>query len=313
MLKMDASRELAERIEQAGHVALILQERPDADAAGSACAMYAHLLRLQKKLTFYCASERIDERLECLPWLEKRTNRWNGSADLAVAFGCENAARLGIAPSCRLANIDHHGGNEMYGDLPLVDTKAAATSIMLYEWFLAGQVKINPKMATALYAGLAEAVQGFMGCGTDASVFETAAALIRLGAEIDPVHRSLFLRHPLSALRLKGRMLTALELHGDGRIAVLKATRQMVSSSGADADDCRLAMHDALSLPTVKAVLLLLETTDGVEGLLRSDGGVDVRAVAAQFGGEGAGFVAAGKSMEACQAQVITLLKKELE
>ena len=114
------------RIEAADHIALIAHIRPDADTMGSACSMYAHLLRLQKKTTLFCASAAIDRRLACIPWSEKTTTRWDDGADLAIAFDCGSPDRLGLTPRCTIINIDHHTGNGGFGDLQLVDTDAVS-------------------------------------------------------------------------------------------------------------------------------------------------------------------------------------------
>jgi len=305
------------QIDAAEHIALIAHIHPDADSLGSACAMYAHLLRLQKKVSLFCASETTDRRLAFLPWSEKLTSRWDDKAELAIAFDCGSFERLGVVPACPLVNIDHHTGNSRFGDVVMVDTDAVSTTAILMRWFNDEGIKINAKMATALYAGLAEDTLGFMSRRSGASVYEMAAELARYGADIDTANRALFLERPLSALRLKSLIFGQMQLFSDARIAVAKVTREMMAQSGADPQACESALHELLGLPTARVAMLLRERSDGsVKVSLRTDDGIDVGAIAAAFGGGGhhfaSGFVREEASMEEVAEEVLSMIEKEL-
>jgi len=306
------------RIEAAEHIALIAHVNPDADSLGSACCFYAHLLRLQKKVTLFCASEMIDARLGCIPWSEKVTSRWNDSADLAIAFDCGSYDRMGVAPACTLVNIDHHTGNDGFGDLRLLDKSAISTTAILMQWFRKKGIRINAKMATALYAGIAEDTVGFMSKRTDGEVFAMAAELAQAGADITAVNHALFLRKPLASLRLKGMIFAGLELLSDARIAVMRVSRDMMASSGGDAAACENALHEALGLPTIFVAVLLRERRDGsVKVSLRTDNGIDVGVIAESFGGGGhhfaSGFVSRSATMDSLVRDVVEKIEKELK
>ncbi|UFS61932.1 DHH family phosphoesterase [Sulfurimonas sp. HSL-3221] len=309
---------MREAIEAAEHIALIAHVHPDADSLGSACAMYAHLLRLQKRVTLFCASEAIDERLFCLPWADKITSRWDETADLAIAFDCGDSARLGVLPKCTLINVDHHGSNDGFGHIKLIDKEAVSTTAVLLTWFKTEAIKINAKMATALYAGITEDTLGFMSRRTDAAVFEMAAELARAGAEVVSVNHALFLRRPLSALRLKALMLSSLALRSDARIALLQVTRAMMEQSGADDTVCDDVLQEVLGLPTVCVAVMLCEREAGVLKVsLRTDDGIDVGVIAEAFGGGGhhfaSGFTATGTALERLSEKMIDIIEKELE
>ena len=306
------------RIEAAEHIALIAHIHPDADTMGSACSMYAHLLRLHKKITLFCADAAVDRRLACIPWSEKTTVRWDDGADLAIAFDCGSPGRLGVAPRCPLINIDHHTGNDGFGDLQMVDTDAVSTTAILLRWFEEEGIAVNPKMATALYAGIAEDTLAFMSIRTDVDVFEAAAKLAGLGADVNGVNHALFKYRPLSALRLKSLIFGRMELRCDARVAVMKVTREMMERSGAEAQACDSALHEALGLPTAQVAVLLREREDGsVKVSMRTDDGIDVGVIATAFGGGGhhfaSGFIAENATADAVAEKVITTIEKELK
>jgi bifunctional oligoribonuclease and PAP phosphatase NrnA len=279
---------LLNRIENAGHIVLIAHRDPDADSMGSASAMYTHLLRLQKKVTLFCVTERYDRHLDFLPWVDTLKHRFPENADLAIAFDCAAFGRLGAVPECDLINIDHHASNEGYGTQQYIDPTAISTTQVLFDLFKAAAITINPKMATALYAGLIDDSLGFTTVKTDRRAFLMAAELAEAGADIAACNRHLVQTVSLAATRLKGRMLQELELLEEGTVAYLRVDRALLDATGAREVDCEAALNEALYLPTVETAILLRDNRDGsLKGSLRSRGNIDLFAVARRFGGGG--------------------------
>ena len=77
--------EILNRIDKANHIVVISHINPDADSIGSASAVYTHILRLHKKVSWFCASKNISVKLKFLPWSEKIKNSFPASADLAIS------------------------------------------------------------------------------------------------------------------------------------------------------------------------------------------------------------------------------------
>lgn len=303
-----------ERVATARHIVLIAHQNPDADSMGSASAVYSYLLRLQKKITLFCVDEAIDPRLAFLPWVETLKSSVPKDVDLAIAFDCGSASRLGIEVACDLINIDHHASNDGYGVMQIVDAEAISTTQVVYELFRSEGVRINAKMATALYAGLIDDSMGFTAPKTDRRAFEMAAELAGCDADIAACTHHLVQRVSLGATRLKGRMLQELELLREGSVAYLYVSRELLEATGAHAVDCEVPLHEALYLPTVTIAILLRENRDGsLKGSLRSAEGADVSQIAKHFGGGGhrhaAGFEVSGQRPET----VLQTILKHLE
>jgi len=309
---------LFERIEAARHIVLIAHINPDADSLGSASAMYTQMLRLQKKVTFFCATENIDTRLAFLPWFDKIRHQFPSSADLAISFDCGTKGRLGVEAAIPLINIDHHGSNTLYGDLNIVDTGAVSTTQVVYELLFKHGIKPNTKMATALYAGLIDDSISFRSERVSENTFTLAASLVNAGAQTRECAKQLFERHSLAALRLKGLILQELQLFEAGRIAVMKVSREMMLQSGAHPSDCEAPLYESMGLPTVKIALMLRQKQDGsIKGSLRCDHSIDVSKIAESFGGGGhryaAGFEMADIEINAAADAVLRKIQKELE
>ena len=89
----------------------------------------------------------------------------------------------------------------------------------------------------------------------------------------------------------------------------------MMQNYGAKASDCEAALEEALHLPTVKVALLLRENKNlTLKASLRSDGSVDVNAIAKKFGGGGhlqaAGFTLEQNDMQNATNKIIKLIKE---
>ena len=303
-------------IDKAEHIVLIAHINPDADSLGAASAMYTHLLRLEKKVTLFCATIRINPRLAFLPWFDRMRHQFPAKADLAISFDCGSQKRLGVETGCPLINVDHHQSNERYGAINVIDSSAISTTQVLFDAFNAEKITINPKMATALYAGLLDDSHAFLAPKTDARSFMMAEALARAKADTAGCADALFHRHSLAALRLKGMMLERMQLLFDARVVVHLVTAQMMAQSGALQVDCEAALEESMGLPHAELALMLRENRDGtVKGSLRSIGDIDVERIARELGGGGhshaAGFDVKEKALDALYDEVLSIIKEE--
>jgi len=305
-------------ITEAEHIVLIAHVNPDADSLGAASAMYSYLLRLEKKITLFCATEQMNHRLSFLPWFDKIRHQFPSHADLAISFDCGAYKRLGVEMNMPLINVDHHKSNEHYGTINLIDTTAISTTQVLFDAFNRENVKINPKMATALYAGLLDDSHGFLAPKTDARSFEMARALTLLKADIQRCSEALFHQNSLAALRLKGMMFEEMKLLFDAEVVVHLVRREMMERCGAREVDCEAALEESMGLPHVRLALMLRENRDGsVKGSLRADGALDVEKMAARFGGGGhhhaSGFEIKERAIDAVYEEVLAMIKEEIQ
>lgn len=310
--------EIIEAIENAKHVVVIAHVNPDADSLSSASAVYTYMLKLHKKVSFFCASKSIDEKLKFLPWAEKVRNIFPKDADLAISLDCGTHERIGTQVDIDLINIDHHQSNDEYAKYNVVDSNAISTTQVLFDFFKANEIAINQKMATALYAGFLDDSQGFCSIKMDAKSFVMVKELCDLGADIHSCNRYILNYTSLAAYRLKGAMMLSLELHGEGAIALLHVSQQMTQKYGARASDCEAALQEALYLPTVKVALLVRENKDRTyKASIRSNGEVDVSAIAKQYGGGGhlhsAGFKLGEADILETTQEIINLIKETMQ
>lgn len=307
--------EILTAVENAKHIVLIAHVNPDADSFGSVSAMYTQMMRMHKKCSIYCVSPHLNQQLSFLPWFEKTRATFPVQADLAMSFDCGAAERLGVAVPCPLINIDHHISNQNYGDINLVDASGISTTQVLYDWFVKNELGFNPKIATALYAGLLDDSNSFTHIRMNASVFEMARELVEAGADHSACVNHLQQTKSLASLRLKGLMLQEMRLSDEGRFVSLLVSRDLMEQTGARAVDCEAALEEAMYLPTVDVALLLRENRDGtLKGSLRTEK-LDANKMATQFDGGGhahaAGFDGIALSLDECLEKVKTVIQME--
>ncbi|MCK9473314.1 bifunctional oligoribonuclease/PAP phosphatase NrnA [Sulfurimonas sp.] len=310
--------EILEKIEKATHIVLISHVNPDADSLGSASAMYTFLLQKHKKVSWFCKSEQINQKLSFLPWFEKIKSTFPLSGDLAISLDCANEKRLGVQVECDLINIDHHISNTNYGNLNFVQPDFISTTAVLYNFFKASSAKINIKIATALYAGILDDSDAFLSQNVDGTTFATVSELIELGAEHQLCNKKVLKSVSLASLRLKSVMFKNMTLEQDAKVAVFCVSEEEMRATGALGVDCEAPLKESLHLPNVKVALLLRQKKNfTIKGSLRSNFGVDVSKIATRFGGGGhvyrAGFeIDEIISLEEVKIKILDLLEKEL-
>jgi len=309
---------IEQRIEEASHIVVIAHVNPDADSLGAASAIYTYLLQRHKKVSFYCASKHRDQKFVCIPWFEKIRDSFPVSADLAIVLDCASKERLGVDLKCDIINIDHRISNTFYGDLNLVESKALSTTQVLYNWFCKNDVKINAKMATALYAGLLDDSEGFISEDVDGTTFALVSELFALGAESQKCNAFLRRYESLASLRIKGWMLQNIELFNDATIATIIVSRDMIETFGAQNSDLTHALEEALYLPTVKVAFLLRENRDGsIKCSMRSLDPINLSEFAQSYNGGGhqrrAGFILQGDiSLAHAKEEILQKIRKDL-
>jgi phosphoesterase RecJ-like protein len=308
---------MIEVIEAASNIVLVAHEYTDADTLGSACAFYSYLLRLQKKVTLFCVTPNVNHNLSFLPWVEKITNKFPADTDLAISFDCGSFKRLGIDYSGELINFDHHISNERYGTYNCIDTEALSTTQVLYEWFVAKSIKINGKMANALYAGLIDDTHCLSNPSCTHAVFEMAHSLIKAGANHAECVDALFHSRSLASLRLKSEMLRRMKIVHDGRVALFEVDQALFETTGGVLGDCKIVVDEALGLKTVQASLLVAKLKrGGVKISLRSNGTINASKIVHEYGGGGhrirAGARIADGEIEDTVEKLLISIKREL-
>lgn len=282
---------------QSGRRFLLTGHRnPDGDSLGSALGL-ALALRGAGKEARVVMRDPWPSAYDGLPGLEGVTVSeslpadWPGGWDAIVVLECPEKERPGFENllAGRVVNVDHHPGNTRYGHVNLVDLPAAAVGEIVADLLDRLSWPLTREIAENLWVSLVSDTGSFRYSNTTPRALALGARLVAAGVDPGEVGERLFDSRPLSAVRLEALVLGTLELFDSGRVATLLLPRSFLVESGASPADSENLVNRARGVAGVQAAALLREgdVPGEVRGSLRSKGTVDVRAVAAGFGGGG--------------------------
>jgi len=305
------------------HPLLLTHERPDGDALGCLLAVY-DVLR----------SRGVDACAMLFEPLPARYAFMSGVEALHVLTGADDpvlarADGVLVMDTCALGQLtpvadflrqtaapiialDHHRTRDLSAGRYLVDADAAAASLLVYDWAAAAGWELSNGAREALFVGIATDTGWFRFSNTSAACLRAAADLVERGVNVDRLHQALYLSDSTQVLRARALAQASLELHRDGRVAVMMVSEEALVRVGANAGDLEDSVNSPMSAAAVEVSMLLVERKDGVTKCsLRSKGAVDVARVAARFGGGGhvrAAGVRIEKSMSAARDALLAAI-----
>lgn len=287
-------RAIAERIRGGDRFLVTGHRNPDGDALGSALALRFMIEALGKEARVV-VRDGWAPPLRNLPGIgevvvsDSLPPDYPDGWDALFTMECPDDQRAGlpILPG-PVVNIDHHLGNTNYGQINWVDLDAPSVGEMLLALADELGITLDERMATAIYVSLASDTGFFRYSNTTLRAFEGAKRLVEAGAH--PGEISLWINESQdpAALKLLGLCLSTLEMHADGRISLMRLTREMLREADAEPEHADGISSYGRVIDGVQIAAFLKETEDGKTRVsLRAKPGVDVMAVASCFGGGG--------------------------
>jgi phosphoesterase RecJ-like protein len=297
-------RQAAELIERAGSVLITTHTKPDGDACGCVAAL-AEVLRVKGKTVRPLFLSRIPSWYSFLFEEKASVLREDvqvsdliggpfGRVDLIILVDTDSYSQLPhFEAYLRQTNvpilvIDHHVTSDNLGRVEIIDMKAAATGLALYDFLLFTRWPFSERVAEALFVAIATDTGWFQFTNTDSRTFRRVAELIDLGVNPAAAYDKLYQNFSYSRFKLMLAMLNRLDLYFDGRFAIQTILQEDLEHTGASYEDTENFINECHRIESVKVSALLVELKDGrVRCSLRSRGRVDVSEVAAKFGGGG--------------------------
>jgi phosphoesterase RecJ-like protein len=302
-------RDAAAAIAAAPTIAITGHVSPDGDALGSSLAL-AHAARAAGKeaVVSFGSPFAIAESLTFLdmdPVVP--TDEFPEAPECMVVFDCGSADRLAelgspASDAKTLIVVDHHVTNTGFGDIQIIDPKAAASAqlatLLLDElgW------EIDARVAQCLLTGLVTDTGRFQYSATTGDVMRLAGRLIDAGAVPEVIGQQVYESVAFGYLSASAAVLSRAILDEELSFIWSQLDLSDLETAGLEhhavdglIDDLRIARE-------AEVALLLKETADGWKGSMRSRGAVDVGSIAASFGGGGhhnaAGFTTDGPPEE---------------
>lgn len=275
---------------------LVSHARPDGDALGSLLALRLLLLESGRE-PLVLLREPPPYPYGFLPGAAAVRATAAAPVDVAqpdalVMLECASFARSHIAglEGHFTVNLDHHASARPFAAVNWIEPAACAVSEMIYR--LAGELAwpVSSLTAACLYTGVVADTGGFVFANTTARTLELAAELARLGAAPHEIAARMYLAYPEAKMRVLGAALSHLEVTPP--LAWMWIGSEELARLRASWEDAEGLVNYALGLRGVELAAFFRPAGPG-DGhgrqrvSLRSAGGVDVCAIAQEFGGGG--------------------------
>ncbi|MBI4888307.1 MAG: bifunctional oligoribonuclease/PAP phosphatase NrnA [Acidobacteria bacterium] len=280
--------------------------RPDGDAIGSQLAM-AYALRALGKQARVVNRDPAPPPFFVFPGVPdiEVAERVDDAADAVIVMESGDLSRTGVAGLDRgfVINIDHHLGNALYGAVNWFDVSAAACGEMVFDLVRELGVPLTYEIAVHLYIAILTDTGSFHYSNISPRTFDICRQCVEAGVHPPTVARAIFDSNTLGRLKLFGAVLSRMALDASGRLATLTVDRQLAADCGATYEDSEGLINLPLTVADIQAVVFFKEHgPDDWRVSMRSKGGIDINAVAREFGGGGhknaSGCSAAGRIEE---------------
>jgi phosphoesterase RecJ-like protein len=306
---------------------LTAHETPDGDALGSEYALLWALRKMGKTARILNADPApkkfsfLDRKREARVLVSESQIPVHIEDYVLVILDVSNVGNIGVVSRWLLPRvrqyfiIDHHDSERNLLSPNHIEQSASSTCEILYLVFQEMGLKIDLRMAQALFMGIVYDTGSFIYPKTSALTFRIARELVEMGVNPNEVYANVFENNSLSSLVLMSRVLSTLVLHLEGRVAVQFMTRQLLRDANAKYEEADQQINIPLRSRDVRVSIFFKENSEGVQRCsLRSKGNIDVAEIAKRFGGGGhrtaAGFKCS-KPFETIQKKILLHLKKK--
>lgn len=288
---------------------------PDADTIGSACALVRGLRKLGKQADAF-NREGVPARLAFLqpetlflPELPDPEGRTLVSVDVAsprVLSGPEASYTFALA-------IDHHEISTVPCEKLYLEEHFPAAGEMVFVLLKELGVLPDTEIAAALYAAISSDSGGFRFSSTRPDTMRIAAELMETGIDFAKINRLLFDSKRPVEVAVERLGYERLELHFDGRFALVAVTQEDLSEAGASDQDCEQLKHLPRQIAGVQVSAVIRPNGTEIKCSLRSNEEINVASLAAEFGGGGhfhaAGFSVQGGTVDAVKQTLLEKIK----
>ncbi len=311
---------------------IFTHEYPDGDALGCCLACYEMLTGCGVEAQVF-SPDPIPRMYQALPHADGVDASGilpAGLPDVLLIVDNANWERLGAGLVAQLANrgvgpvdarrnrevevlnLDHHIGNERFGDVNLVDTSAGACGELIYRLFQVMGRAITQTIAINLYAALITDTGRFSYGNTTPDTFRIAQDLLAHGVEAFDVFNRVYSTRTIGQVQLLADIIQTITPVDTLGYFYCSATQEMLRRTGTLMSDTEGAIDMMKTVAGYEVCFLFKEEQPGlIKVSSRSNGGFDVNMFAKRFGG-GGHPAAAGFKLEVDISEAPALVERHM-
>ncbi len=292
---------------------------PDGDTIGSLLSLALGLEQKGKKV-FMLSQDGVPQKFTTLPGAERIVKRLPKATfgypkiDLAISVDCSTKELLGkvydiFEQAQTILEIDHHEFRRPYGDISLVDEKAAAVGEIIYELLKSLRVNINQEIAQNILTSIVVETNSFRLPNVRPKTFDLCSKLMRVGVDFYHLSELVYWSKSREAEILIGLCISRCQfLHHNKIVWSIIHESDFAKMKGKDEDVDSVA-SEMLAIKDVELSVFFREKNkDALRVSLRSKGAINVAQIAEEFGG-GGHYDVAGCVLQNRDEEIQKLLK----
>lgn len=311
--------EILKEIKNAETIVISAHESPDGDAVGSLMAMKLILEKMGKNPDVIIPEySRLFNFLPGIDEVKKESNI--EQYDLAISLDCANLGRLVgkeyFEKAKKTIVIDHHGSNNMYGDLNYVNPASPACCEILAGMLEYFQMDITKDIGTCLMTGIITDTGGFRHSNITAETFEFTTELIRKGVNVSDIYKKALRTQTRANFLLSQKVMERMEILEDGKVTFTYIDLKDEEEVKAEPGDHEGLVDLGRDIEGVEVSVFIREKEKNSYKIsLRSGNNVNVSDICMTFGGGGhpraAGATIQGE-FEDAKKKILNEVKKAL-
>lgn len=293
------------------NILILCHISPDGDTLGSGYALCHALHKLGKNARVHC-EDVIPKMYSFIPdGVEVRYFK----EDFVVAVDVADEKLLGnsafrekYADRVDLC-IDHHGSNTNYAAKTCLEGNGSAAATAETILLIIKEMGVEPDrdIAECIYVGIATDTGCFRYSNTTSRSMRMAAEMIDVGIDRDSINKLMFDTRTRTYNKLETLALSSLQMHYNGRCAILTITKEMFRQSGSNESES----HPIKAIPRqIEGVLVGASMREGEDGWhisVRTNAPASATDICARMGG-GGHLRAAGCTVQASLSEAYELL-----
>lgn len=289
---MSAISKIKEKIKKAKTIAVVCHVNPDGDCIGSLLALALGLESMGKRV-YRISPDGVPVRYKHLPGVNKVRKNIKNIVDMAISVDCNAKDMIGqsfenLKKAKDFLEIDHHQYRNSFGNLFLIDHKAAAVGEQIYFLLNAMNVKITSHMAENILTSIIVETNSFRLPQVRSFTFKVCSAIMKTGIDYTRISELMYWSQPKETFLVNSIALSRTVLLNNGKIAWSIITKKDFKKCHAQKENADSIANDILSIDTVVLSVFFREKeNDLLRVSLRSKKGINVGMLAREYGGGG--------------------------
>lgn len=287
-MKIDLSR-AAELLKNSDNILILTHRNPDGDTLGSGFA----LLRALRNMGKSARLQNNDPIPAKYAYLYAGIQDDNFHPDFIVSVDVAEKRLLGDALSEEYGDrvdlaIDHHESSRLFAKETYCESDSASCCELIYLVIEAMGAEITKAIADCIYTGMSTDTGCFRYSNVTPRTHKIAAELIVAGADHSRINVRMFETKTMGDFMLQKMCLDTLEVIGDGKVAIISVTKDMLMQCGVDKSALDAIKPLTRQIEGVEIGITVKEESDGKAGIsVRTGESYDAAAICAHFGGGG--------------------------